>query len=717
MNVRSGLSLSVILLVGSGWSVDRAGACDAESHRAVRAGAEDRAKAVEQPRSGPRGAVVGPWEFPRSLDGVSWYNSDCRPTMDAAGTRILFEANAVVGPPYDPENQTDSKFYIYQMDWDGEAWANRRGLDKERFGRHSLPSLSADGQHLYTASQGKIWRSEWNGSDWDDPEELTGPINDRLGTLGVGRASVTEDEGEIYFASTRTGSVGGSDLWVCTLAGLETDSLTNLGSAVNSTGSEVRPAISPDGQTLLFSDFAGGRPGLDYGETDLYISTFSGGRWSLAVPVDAPVNNDEPACTAHWVSDTEVLMGGGVCLGGQGAEDIWVTSVGGSGAEANRSVRAEDPAPRRYKAGVKTQWRAGASRRASGGVSGLRPPGRWERVQTLSDALIVEDLIQLSSGVLLAGTSDAGYVFRSEDEGANWDRVRLSPKEDEFRVYRLLELSNGEIMAGTYPAGLIYFSRDEGRTWRVRGRLPRWVTAARGLEELDSGDLLVGVSPDTVQDSPRGDSEGRVFRSSDNGFSWSLSGGLFKIASGVFSIYQTNDGEVWASGRSYGGKLYRSQDDGRSWDTIEPVYPSHVTLGAITCLFEDSRGQFWASGWAHGEGLGAIIISQQTPTDWEVLAPFQREVDGEDFHDDFVFDVAENHFGWLMVGTQPIMGSPAWISIDGGSTWNPTEAMDGAREAPAVLALENGDFLAGTTGDGAIWRWSRNVISAAMAGR
>src|SRR5215207_5745460 len=85
------------------------------------------------------------------------------------------------------------------------------------------------------------------------------------------RASIRHDGLEIFFNSTRAGSIANSqDLWVATretVFDAWSDPL-NLGSPVNFELVDVQPYISSDGQTLFF---ASNRP--SGGPTDLYMST------------------------------------------------------------------------------------------------------------------------------------------------------------------------------------------------------------------------------------------------------------------------------------------------------------------------------------------------------------------------------------------------------------------------------------------------------------
>ena len=90
------------------------------------------------------------------------------------------------------------------------------------------------------------------------------------------RASIRHDGLEIFFTSSRPGSIANSqDLWVATRETVfdAWSDLMNLGSPVNTELVDVQPYISSDRETLFF---ASNRP--SGGPTDIYMSTRTKGR-------------------------------------------------------------------------------------------------------------------------------------------------------------------------------------------------------------------------------------------------------------------------------------------------------------------------------------------------------------------------------------------------------------------------------------------------------
>jgi hypothetical protein len=94
-----------------------------------------------------------------------------------------------------------------------------------------------------------------------------------LNVAGVtqNRPTIRQDGLEIFFYSNRPAGLGGNDLWTATRATIDAPWSTpvDLGSPVNSSGSDQHPYLSIDGRTIVFaSDRTGG-----FGGADLYTIT------------------------------------------------------------------------------------------------------------------------------------------------------------------------------------------------------------------------------------------------------------------------------------------------------------------------------------------------------------------------------------------------------------------------------------------------------------
>lgn len=100
-------------------------------------------------------------------------------------------------------------------------------------------------------------------SDWSAAANLGPVINS---TLSDQQPAISKDGRSLYFASNRSGGLGGFDIYVSQRASAHAPwgSPVNLGPTLNTTSSEGNPAFSRDGHLMFFqSDRPGGLGGID----------------------------------------------------------------------------------------------------------------------------------------------------------------------------------------------------------------------------------------------------------------------------------------------------------------------------------------------------------------------------------------------------------------------------------------------------------------------
>lgn len=159
-----------------------------------------------------------------------------------------------------------------------------------------------------------IYISLLTGKGWSDPVNMGPKVNSEQWDS---QPCLSPDKRQLYFASTRNGGYGGSDLYVCNLLpdGRWSDP-QNLGPSINTSKDEQCPFIHADNQTLYFT--SKGHPG--YGDADLYYSRKGpNGIWSKAVNLGYPINTiDQEGTlfiaadgkTAYYASDRSDSRGG-----------------------------------------------------------------------------------------------------------------------------------------------------------------------------------------------------------------------------------------------------------------------------------------------------------------------------------------------------------------------------------------------------------------------
>jgi OOP family OmpA-OmpF porin len=131
-----------------------------------------------------------------------------------------------------------------------------------------------------------IYISRKKDGKWLKAEKLANINADGFNTK---QPSLSGDATTLYFASDRTGTLGGFDIWSVSLdaGGLPAAEPVNLGSDINTPGNEQAPYYHPAEKILIFS--TDNRPGM--GGYDFYMSKGSGVEWTNAQNLGYPVNS------------------------------------------------------------------------------------------------------------------------------------------------------------------------------------------------------------------------------------------------------------------------------------------------------------------------------------------------------------------------------------------------------------------------------------------
>jgi hypothetical protein len=144
------------------------------------------------------------------------------------------------------------------------------------------------------ASKEKIFRavSSSDGNWSEDAEPLDFCKDDFI----YSHPALSADGKLMIFASNRTGSIGGIDLFVSQEKGGKWSDPVNLGDAVNSTYNESYPYLDQENNLFFSSDNIQG-----YGGYDIYACKFNKNTWEKPINLSAPLNTrfDDIAFTVN----------------------------------------------------------------------------------------------------------------------------------------------------------------------------------------------------------------------------------------------------------------------------------------------------------------------------------------------------------------------------------------------------------------------------------
>jgi hypothetical protein len=130
---------------------------------------------------------------------------------------------------------------------------------------------------------------------WNHPVNLGPNVNSSDDEYGV---SVAPDGVTLYFDSDRRTGFGGKDLYTSTFDGVAWSAAANLGASVNTALREYTPAISPDGQTLVFTSEG----------FNVHQVTGGAGAWASRAPLPGALNSAVQEWAARFASATTLFL-------------------------------------------------------------------------------------------------------------------------------------------------------------------------------------------------------------------------------------------------------------------------------------------------------------------------------------------------------------------------------------------------------------------------
>ncbi len=196
----------------------------------------------------------GSWSAPQPLSPViNTASNEGTCTISADGRTLVFTGCSR------PDGYGSCDLYITYQTPDG--WTPPKNLGEPVNTRHweSQPSLSADGQALYFASDrpggiGKadLWKSEKNeAGNWSEPVNLGPAVNT---PEDENAPFVHANKHTLFYASRGLPGMGGFDIFMTTGADTSWSEPVNLGYPINNGGDQVGLFITSDGQSAYYTE-------------------------------------------------------------------------------------------------------------------------------------------------------------------------------------------------------------------------------------------------------------------------------------------------------------------------------------------------------------------------------------------------------------------------------------------------------------------------------
>ncbi len=199
-----------------------------------------------------------------------------------------------------------------------------------------------------------------------------------------------------------------------------------------------------------------------------------------------------------------------------------------------------------------------------------------------------------------------GVVYKSTDNGINWDSTNyMSYGEwDQGLISSLAINSDGNIFMGTQFA--IFRSSDEGKNWtKIIHGITNSISKVNSIVFNSSGDIYAGIL--------YGGSAGYVYKSTDTGDNWNITG---FTNGGVFNLDVNSKDYIFAI--TFKG-LYNSTDGGNTWINIdESVLTGYNSVYYVSAVAINSKDRIFVG--THASGVFRSIDTFAVPVELLTLS-------------------------------------------------------------------------------------------------
>ena len=253
--------------------------------------------------------------------GINSKLDEYLPSINVEENEIVFTRNTInEEPTYVGDDFQEDFFVSYKIDttW-GSANPLQGNINSNK--NEGAQSLSVNGKYLFFSGcnrddgigQCDIYFSQKQNGVWTTPVVLSKPLNSEYWDS---HPSISADNKSFYFSSDRPGGYGAQDIWMCTIDNKgQFSEPKNLGSDINTSGSEMFPFIHSDNKTLYFTS----DKHIGMGGNDIFVTHKENDEWTTPKNLGYPINTSKDenslivnakGTTAYFSSNRDGGIGG-----------------------------------------------------------------------------------------------------------------------------------------------------------------------------------------------------------------------------------------------------------------------------------------------------------------------------------------------------------------------------------------------------------------------
>jgi photosystem II stability/assembly factor-like uncharacterized protein len=272
------------------------------------------------------------------------------------------------------------------------------------------------------------------------------------------------------------------------------------------------------------------------------------------------------------------------------------------------------------------------------------------------------------------GGRDSSDFLKTIDGGLTWEKKTLSLGSLNTPILNCVEFldanigwvgSEGQILN---HSGNISKTTDGGETWlsKILYRPVSEDGSDLHNEEDNPLDYQKGIRSIYFKDSNNGYAVGgsldgwwrSIFTTTDAGETWQKKYG-YPEQTGLLSVFVNSNGIGWAFG--YRGVIYKTNDDGSSWNQVLSGTQVGYTGDWISSVFMINDSVGWAAGYRKGIWYYPIILKTTTGGKiWETNKEFSNSFNMTQTN---IFFITEN-IGWVS-----FYDRGSYKTTDGGNNW------------------------------------------------